>query len=70
MRELTLEAFTAKVGQSEAARLLGVSAPAISKALSAKRHIVVSELEGGAVSAHEVRQFPCQKPHKQPHKAA
>jgi predicted transcriptional regulator len=70
MKELSLEAFAAKVGQSEAARLLGVSAPAISKALSAKRQIFVMESDDGSVRARELREFPCQKPQKQPHKAA
>ena len=61
MNETSLEKFVADKGQSEAARLLRVTAPAIHKALSAKRNIRVLELPDGSYQANELRPFPSQK---------
>ncbi|WP_341466235.1 Cro/CI family transcriptional regulator [Pseudomonas viridiflava] len=61
MNETSLDKFVADKGQSEAARLLRVTAPAIHKALSAKRDIRVLELPDGSFQAQEQRPFPSQK---------
>lgn len=61
MNETSLDKFVADKGQSEAARLLRVTAPAIHKALSAKRDIRVLELPDGSFQANELRPFPSQK---------
>jgi hypothetical protein len=58
MESKSLGCFVAANGQTEASRLLGVSAPAISKALSAKRHITVSTNVDGSFTACETRPFP------------
>jgi len=61
MNETPLDKFVAAKGQSEAARLLRVTAPAIHKALIAKRDIRVLELPDGSFQASELRPFPSQK---------
>lgn len=61
MKETSLDKFVADKGQSEAARLLRVTAPAIHKALTAKRDIRVLELPDGSFQAKEERPFPSQK---------
>jgi hypothetical protein len=61
MNETSLDKFVADKGQSEAARLLRVTAPAIHKALIAKRDIRVLELPDGSFQAKEQRPFPSQK---------
>ncbi|SDB54243.1 Cro/CI family transcriptional regulator [Pseudomonas sp. NFACC13-1] len=61
MNETPLDKFVAEKGQSEAARLLRVTAPAIHKALIAKRDIRVLELPDGSFRASELRPFPSQK---------
>lgn len=61
MTETPLDKFVAEKGQSEAARLLRVTAPAIHKALIAKRDIRVLELPDGSFQASELRPFPSQK---------
>lgn len=61
MNETPLEEFVADKGQSEAARLLRVTAPAIHKALHAKRDIRVLELPDGTFEAKERRPFPSQR---------
>ena len=61
MNETPLDQFVAEKGQSEAARLLRVTAPAIHKALTAKRDIRVSEMPDGSFVALEQRPFPSQK---------
>jgi hypothetical protein len=58
MNETPLDRFVAEKGQSEAARLLRVTAPAIHKALTAKRDIRVLELPDGSFQAQEKRPFP------------
>ena len=61
MNETPLDDFVAEKGQSEAARLLRVTAPAIHKALTAKRDIRVLELPDGSFQAKEQRPFPSQR---------
>ncbi|MBD1602288.1 Cro/CI family transcriptional regulator [Pseudomonas typographi] len=61
MKETPLEKFVAEKGQSEAARLLRVTAPAIHKALTTGRDISVLELPDGSFQARETRPFPSQK---------
>ncbi|MDD2054198.1 Cro/CI family transcriptional regulator [Pseudomonas putida] len=61
MKETPLVKFVAEKGQSEAARLLCVTAPAIHKALAAKRDIRVLELADGSYLANELRPFPSQR---------
>lgn len=61
MSETPLDKFVAEKGQSEAARLLRVTAPAIHKALVAKRDISVFELPDGSYAAVERRPFPSQR---------
>lgn len=57
-----LSEFVAKVGGPTAAsRALGVSPPAIHKALQSNRNIFVIEREDGSCVAEEVRPFPSQK---------
>ena len=60
MNATPLDVFVAEKGQSEAARLLRVSAPAIHKALIAGRDIQVLEHADGSFSATENRPFPSQ----------
>lgn len=60
MKETSLDQFVADKGQSEAARLLGVTPPAIYKAIAAGRHIRVIELSDGTFQASELRPFPSQ----------
>ena len=60
MKETSLDEFVAEKGQSEAARLLGVTPPAIYKAIAAGRHIRVVELSAGIFKASELRPFPSQ----------
>lgn len=60
MSRLPLEEFIAKKGQSEAAKCLGVTPPALSKALTAARSIFVIEHDDGSFSAEELRPFPSQ----------
>lgn len=60
MKATTLEQFVAAKGQAEAARLLRVTAPAIHKALIAKRDIRVTQLPDGSFQANESRPFPSQ----------
>ncbi len=60
MKETSLDQFVAEKGQSEAARLLGVTPPAIYKAIAAGRRIRVIEISEGAFQASELRPFPSQ----------
>lgn len=61
MIETSLDKFVADKGQSAAARLLGVTSPAIHKALTAKRDIRVLEMPDGSFRAQEQRPFPSSK---------
>lgn len=60
MNQVTLPELVAEKGQSAAAKALGVSAPAISKALSAERTIIVTVHPDGTCEAQEMRPFPSQ----------
>lgn len=60
MKESSLDEFVAKKGQSEAARHLRVTPPAIYKAISAGRDIRVTEYPDGTCKAVESRPFPSQ----------
>ncbi|MGY2263531.1 Cro/CI family transcriptional regulator [Pseudomonas sp. SDO5561_S422] len=60
MKESSLDEFVARKGQSEAARQLRVSPPAIHKAISAGRDIRVIENPDGTFRATELRPFPSQ----------
>lgn len=62
MKKTPLPELVERVGQSAVAKGLGVSAPAISKALRAAREILVTEHEDGTLTAEEIRPFPCQLP--------
>ncbi|QKF52795.1 Cro/CI family transcriptional regulator [Pseudomonas graminis] len=60
MKKIPLPELVERMGQSAVAKGLGVSAPAISKALKAAREILVVEHENGTMTAEEIRPFPCQ----------
>jgi DNA-binding transcriptional LysR family regulator len=60
MKRIPLHEFAAERGQSAAASALGVSPPAITKALNAGREIIVTVLPDGSCSAQELRPFPSQ----------
>lgn len=60
MKETSLNKFVTEKGQSEAARLLHVTPPAIHKAISAGRDIRVIELADGSFKGSELRPFPSQ----------
>ncbi|MDP9504543.1 MULTISPECIES: Cro/CI family transcriptional regulator [Pseudomonas] len=62
MKKTPLPELVERIGQSAVAKGLGVSAPAISKALRAAREILVTEHEDGTLTAEEIRPFPCQLP--------
>lgn len=62
MKTMPLADFVDLKGQAEAAQLLGCTAPAIWKALTAKRQITVHCSKDGSFTASEVREFPSQKP--------
>lgn len=60
MNQIPLADLVAEKGQTHVARALGVSPPAISKALSAERIILVTIHDNGAYEAQELRPFPAQ----------
>ncbi len=61
MRRISLKEFVDEQGLASAARQLGVTSPAIHKALAAGRNIIVSVLPGGELKeAKEVKPFPSQ----------
>ncbi|WP_265534981.1 Cro/CI family transcriptional regulator [Pseudomonas saponiphila] len=60
MKKTPLPELVERIGQSAVAKGLGVSAPAISKALRTAREILVTEHEDGTLTAEEIRPFPCQ----------
>lgn len=53
-----LAEYVEREGRIKAARALGCTGPALSKAIAAGRTIFVNIKEGGSVSATEVRKFP------------
>jgi predicted transcriptional regulator len=57
MKKIALCEFVEEVGQSKAAEILGVTQPAIHKAVSRNRKIFVYKSES-LVFAEEVRPFP------------
>lgn len=62
MKKTPLPELVNRLGQAVVAKALGVSAPAISKALVAGREIYVTEHEDGTLTAEELRPFPSQQP--------
>ena len=50
--------FVCSIGQTEAAKLIGVSQGNISLALTKSRDIRIIEHQDGTVSAYEVKQYP------------
>ncbi len=60
MKKTHLSELVNAKGKSAVAKALGVTVPAISKALSAGRYIYVTEQDDGTFSAEEVRAFPAQ----------
>lgn len=62
MKKTTLSEFVGLRGQAAVAKALGVSAPAIAKALIAERAIYVTEHDDGTFAAEELRPFPSQNP--------
>lgn len=64
MKTLSLKDFISEVGQAEAARLLGVKPPSLSKAKNVGRNITVNVGDDGTCSAFEVRPFPSQSTDK------
>lgn len=60
MRRIPLKEFAAEKGQTQAAKLLGLTQGALNKALRVGREIYVIELEGGKYTAEELRPFPSQ----------
>jgi predicted transcriptional regulator len=60
MKKTPLPKLVEKIGQAAVAKALGVSSPAISKALRAERDIQVLEHEDGTYTAEEIRPFPSQ----------
>jgi DNA-binding transcriptional regulator YdaS (Cro superfamily) len=65
MKKTPLSELVDARGQAAVAKALGVSPPAIAKALLAERAINVTEHDDGTLTAEEVRPFPSQ-PAKQP----
>jgi len=60
MKRTELADLVAERGQAAIAKALGVSAPAIAKALTAERTIFVTEHADGTFTAEELRPFPSQ----------
>ncbi|MBA6044052.1 Cro/Cl family transcriptional regulator [Pseudomonas sp. SWRI22] len=58
MKKTPLPELVEKIGQTAVAKALGVSSPAISKAIRAERDIQVQEHPDGTFTAEEVRPFP------------
>ncbi|WP_440467142.1 Cro/CI family transcriptional regulator [Pseudomonas sp. YH-1] len=54
----TLSAFVDRYGQEGAAKALGLSQAAISKALKAQRIILIIQSQGGGFEAAELKRFP------------
>ncbi len=60
MRRIPLNEFAAEKGQTQAAKLLGLTQGALNKAMRVGREIYVTELKGGKYAAEELRPFPSQ----------
>ncbi|NWL48381.1 hypothetical protein DM819_21565 [Pseudomonas hunanensis] len=59
MTPVQLADFVGRHGQEEAAKKLGTSQAAISKAIRSGRKIVVRSRVGGSLEAFELKSFPC-----------
>ncbi len=55
MNEISIEDFVAERGQGNAAKALGISQPALCKALKHKRVIRVCIDEAGGIRAYEIK---------------
>lgn len=64
MNQIPLAELVAEKGQVAAARLLGVSAAAISKAIKSGRNIQLTFHANGSCVAQELKPFPAQTPVK------
>jgi len=60
MKQIPLTELVATKGQAFAAKALGVSPAAISKAVAAERNISVTCNPDGTFEAHELKSFPAQ----------
>jgi predicted transcriptional regulator len=60
MKKTPLPELVERIGQTAVAKALGVSSPAISKALRNERDIQVIEHDDGTYTAEEIRPFPSQ----------
>ncbi len=60
MKTTTLTKFAAELGQTDAAKALGVTQGSLSKALRVGRHVYVICHESGTCEAVELRPFPTQ----------
>jgi hypothetical protein len=60
MKQIPLTELVATKGQAFAAKALGVSPAAISKAIAAERNISVTCNRDGTFEAHELKSFPAQ----------
>ena len=60
MKQIPLTELVATKGQAFAAKALGVSPAAISKAIAAERNISVTCNSDGTFEAHELKPFPAQ----------
>jgi predicted transcriptional regulator len=60
MKKTPLSELVSAKGKSAVAKALGVTVPAISKALSTERDIYVTEHDNGTYSAEELKPFPSQ----------
>jgi predicted transcriptional regulator len=60
MNRTSLSTFAEKHGQTEAAKLLGLTQGALSKALRVGRDVYVIAHKDGSYSAEELRPFPSQ----------
>jgi predicted transcriptional regulator len=60
MNKTPLPELVERMGQTAVAKALGVSSPAISKALRNERDIQVIEHDDGTYTAEEIRPFPSQ----------
>ena len=59
MTPVQLAEFVGQHGQEEAAKKLGTSQAAISKAIRSGRQILVRARAGGRLEAFELKSFPC-----------
>lgn len=60
MNRVHIKEFATKLGQTEAAILLGMTQGGLSKAIRVGRDVYVTEHPDGTYTAEEVRPFPSQ----------